>query len=68
VSSGTAKGEDGELITLEDIDFYSLIIEAKYLGVAPWELAEQHPIWRIWAGWSMEADQAERPGSKNKRK
>lgn len=53
---------------MEDIDFYSLIIEAKYLGVAPWDLAEQHPIWRIWAGWSMEADQAERPNGKGKRK
>lgn len=35
---------------------YSLIRAAKYLGVAPWELAERSIAWRDWA---LEAEAAE---------
>jgi len=31
---------------------------ARYLGVKPWELEEQHPIWKDWA---LEAEAAEPP-------
>lgn len=30
-------------------DYYFVIRAAKYLGVAPWELLEQHPLWQDWA-------------------
>lgn len=30
-------------------DWYPLLRAAKYLGVAPWELARQPAIWRTWA-------------------
>lgn len=29
--------------------WYRLMQEAKYLGVAPWDLMEQPVIWRKWA-------------------
>lgn len=31
---------------------------ARYLGVKPWELEQQHPIWKFWA---LEAQAAEPP-------
>lgn len=30
-------------------DWYELILAARYLGVAPWELAEQPAVWLNWA-------------------
>lgn len=30
-------------------DWYPLLRAAKYLGVAPWELAEQSASWMRWA-------------------
>lgn len=36
--------------------WYSLIKEAEYLGVAPWELHEQPVIWRHWARMASAAE------------
>ena len=30
-------------------DWYPLMKAAKLMGVAPWELEEQHPAWKSWA-------------------
>jgi hypothetical protein len=30
-------------------DWYPLIKAARYLGVAPWELADQPQVWMAWA-------------------
>lgn len=40
--------------------WYPLIRAAKYLGVAPWELLQQHPRWYYQA---LAADRAEAAGS-----
>lgn len=33
-----------------------LIREAKYLGVAPWDLLAQPMVWRSWARWAQTAE------------
>ncbi len=33
----------------EPPDWYLLIRAARYLGVAPWDLAERSVVWRDWA-------------------
>lgn len=38
-------------------EWYTLIVAAKYLGVAPWDLNNQHPIWQTWAMWAKAAEQ-----------
>jgi len=42
-------------------DWYPLIRAARYLGVAPWELATQ-PI--AWQDWALMAENAEAPAPK----
>jgi len=37
-------------------DWYLLLRAARYLGVAPWELAQRPTTWRDWA---LAAEQAE---------
>lgn len=37
-------------------DWYPLLQAARYLGVAPWELAERPSVWRDWALMAMEAE------------
>lgn len=37
-------------------DWYPLIRAARYLGVPPWELAQQPAVWQDWA---LAAEQAE---------
>lgn len=44
-------------------DWYDLILLAKYLKVAPWELAEQ-PV--IWLAWARMANNAEAEANKQK--
>jgi hypothetical protein len=36
--------------------WYELFMEAKFLGVPPWQLAEQPLIWRVMAREAMEAE------------
>ena len=55
-AAGTSVEFEGETITEETIEHYFVIQQAKYLGVAPWELIEQHPIWRVWATQCIEFD------------
>lgn len=43
-------------------EHYPLIRAARYLGVAPWDLAARSSIWRQWA---IEAEQAEAIASRN---
>ena len=37
-------------------DWYPLIRAARYLGVAPWELAKQPITWREWASIAQSAE------------
>ncbi len=37
-------------------DFYPLLQAARYLGVAPWELAKQS---RVWLSWALASEAAE---------
>ncbi|MBX6770885.1 MAG: hypothetical protein IRY83_04115 [Chloroflexi bacterium] len=37
-------------------EWYLLIRAARYLGVAPWELARQSSVWRDWALISQSAE------------
>lgn len=39
-------------------EWYALIREAKYLGVAPWDLLEQPMVWREWVAEAMTAEAA----------
>lgn len=45
--------------------WYGLIRAARYLGVAPWELAEKPAIWRDWA---VAAESAEVEAQKRRMK
>lgn len=49
-------------------DWYRLIRSAKYLGVAPWELAERPSIWMEWAlaSESAEVNAAEQKAKRRK--
>lgn len=56
----------------EPPDWYLLLRAARYLGVAPWDLAEKPAIWRDWAliaeseEISAEAERAKRSKRSNR--
>jgi len=43
-------------------DWFILLRAARWLGVAPWELAERSQVWLEWALASMKAEAQKRPG------
>jgi hypothetical protein len=45
-------------------DWYPVLRAAKYLGVAPWDLLEQNPLWVQWA---LDAETAENKTQENQR-
>lgn len=49
-------------------EWYEVMQLAKYLGVAPWELAEQPLIWRHWAKQAVKAEFEAKKQKKDRKK
>ncbi len=47
-------------------DWYLLFKAARYLGVAPWELENQHPLWLEWAVHALTAEASARNNAQSK--
>lgn len=45
-------------------NWYPTIRAARYLGIAPWELAQRSVVWRDWALLAEAAEQAAQAGPK----
>lgn len=47
-------------------EWYMLMQQAKYLGVAPWDLMEQPVVWRTWVNQAVRAETEAKNQKKNR--